>query len=84
VNRAEREFLVGFLDGERSSRSADDIASVRSMMDQRGSIQFARQYARALAEQAASAFDRAFGALPDSPDRRFLAEVVDFVVNRDL
>jgi geranylgeranyl diphosphate synthase type II len=84
VNRAEREFLVGFLDGERSSRSAEDIASVRSMMDQRGSIHFARQYARALAEQAASAFDRVFGALPDGPDRRFLVEVVDFVVNRNL
>jgi geranylgeranyl diphosphate synthase type II len=80
----EREFLVGFLDGDRSSRSLEHIASVRSLMDQRGSIEYARQYAHALAEQAAAAFDRAFGSLPDSLDRRFLAEVVDFVVNRDL
>jgi geranylgeranyl diphosphate synthase type II len=80
----EREFLTGFLDGHRSSRSVTDIASVRSLMSQRGSIDYARQYARALAEQATATFDRAFGSLPDSLDRRFLAEVVDFVVNRRL
>lgn len=81
---AERRFLIDFLDGDRSSRSIDDIAHVRTLMDQRGSIEYAREYARALAEQAASGFDRAFGSVADSLDRRFLAEVVDFVVTRNV
>ncbi|HEX6221503.1 MAG TPA: polyprenyl synthetase family protein [Acidimicrobiia bacterium] len=84
VEGPEKEFLVGFLDGGRESRSGDDTETVRAMMDESGSIEYAREYARALAEKAASSFDDAFGALPDSPDRRFLSEVVDFVVSRNL
>jgi geranylgeranyl diphosphate synthase type II len=81
---ADREFLVGFLDGGRETRSVDDVERVRAMMGERGSIDYAREFATALAEHAASAFDHAFGRLPDTPDRRFLSEVVDFVVNREL
>lgn len=81
---ADREYMVGFLDGDRSSRTGDEVAFVRSLMDQRGSIEYARRYAQELAEQAASSFDRAFGSVPDSLDRRFLSEVVDFVVARNL
>jgi len=84
VAGVEREFLTGFLEGERGSRSLEDIAGVRALMDRQGSIQYAQEYASALAEQAASAFQRAFGGLPDSPDRRFLSEVIDFVVTRNL
>jgi geranylgeranyl diphosphate synthase type II len=84
VAGVERGFLTGFLEGERGSRSLDDIARVRALMDRQGSIQYAQEYASALAEQAASAFGRAFGGLPDSPDRRFLSEVIDFVVTRNL
>jgi geranylgeranyl diphosphate synthase type II len=80
----ERELLAGFLQGGRETRSPERIAMVRAMMDDRGSIEYARHFALALAEQAAAAFERAFGGLPDSPHRRFLSEVVDFVVSRDL
>jgi hypothetical protein len=37
-----------------------------------------------LAEQAEEAFAKALDALPDTPDRRFLSGVVDYVVSRDL
>lgn len=84
VDPETRDFLVGFLSGDRAGRSPEDIARVRSLMEERGSIEFARQYARALAEKAAFVFDGAFGRLPDSPDRRFLEEVVEFVINREL
>jgi geranylgeranyl pyrophosphate synthase len=80
----DREFLVDFLRGDREDRSQDDVAAVRDMMTRHGSIEYGRQYARALAEQAESAFEAAFGSLPDTPDRRFLSGVVDFVISREL
>jgi geranylgeranyl diphosphate synthase type II len=80
----DREFLVDFLRGDREDRSEDDVAAVRDMMTRHGSIEYGRQYARALAEQAESAFEAAFGSLPDTPDRRFLSGVVDFVISREL
>jgi geranylgeranyl diphosphate synthase type II len=84
VRGKERDFLAGFLRGDRQSRSGVDIGAVRSLMEQRGSIDYARHYARAMADQASVSFERAFRSLPDSPDLRFISEVVDFVVTRQL
>lgn len=81
---SDREFLIEFLGRSRESRSSGDIATVGEMMRAQGSIEYGHQYALALADLAAEAFDKAFGSLPDSPDRRFLSETVDFVVSRDL
>ena len=80
----DREFLVDFLDGERKDRSKDEIERVRAMMDVHGSITYAERYTQALSEQAVSAFDQAFGELPDTSDRRFLSEAIEFVVSRNL
>ena len=81
---SDRDFLIDFLSRTRESRSPEDIAKVGEMMRARGSIEYGRQYALALADLASEAFEQAFGSLPDSPDRRFLSEAVDFVVSRDL
>jgi geranylgeranyl diphosphate synthase type II len=80
----ERDLLVRFLAGDRACRRGEEVAAVRSLMEQRGSIDYARHYASAMAEQALEAFDAAFGGLPESPDLRFLTEIVDFVVTRRL
>jgi geranylgeranyl diphosphate synthase type II len=84
VSESERRFLFAFLAGERDGRAPADIERVRAMMGDHGSIEYAREYARALADRASAAFDAAFGSLSDSPDRRFLADAVDFVVGREL
>ncbi|HEY6635100.1 MAG TPA: polyprenyl synthetase family protein, partial [Acidimicrobiia bacterium] len=84
VTGSEKVFLTDSLRRGRESVSVEDIATVREMMRAHGSIEYGRRYARTLAEQAAETFVRAFGSLPDSADRRFLSEAVDFVVSRDL
>lgn len=80
----DRVFLVDFLARDREDRTSTDIARVRRLMDEQGSLAYGREYALALADRAVAAFDRAFSSLPDSPDRRFLAESAEFVVNRQL
>ena len=81
---SDQIFLTDFMGRGRESRSPDDVAIVREMMRAQGSIEYGRQYALALAERAAETFHQAFGSLPDSADRRFLSQAVDFVVSRDL
>jgi geranylgeranyl diphosphate synthase type II len=81
---SDRVFLADFMGRSRESRSPEDVAMVREMMRAHGSTEYGRRYALALAERAAETFHQAFGSLPDSPDRRFLFEAVDFVVSRDL
>jgi geranylgeranyl diphosphate synthase type II len=81
---ANRGFVVDFLARGREARSAAEISRVRRMMDDAGSVDYGREYALALAERASEDFDLSFGSLPDSPHRRFLAESLEFVVNRRL
>lgn len=84
IDGPDREFLVDVLARERPGRSPEEIDRIRRLMDESGSVEYGRKFALALADRAMEAFPAAFGSLPDSPDRRFLAEAVEFVVARQL
>lgn len=78
----DRPTVVEFLNREQGDRSAAAVGVVRQLMDHYGSIEYTREYAIGLMKGAESAFDEAFGGLNDTPDKRFLSELVDFVVTR--
>lgn len=82
ASAADRGEVIGFLDRPREERGEAEIGHVRELMDRYGSLDFARSYAQGLTDGARSAFDETFGLLEDSPDRRFLGELLDFVVTR--
>jgi len=53
------------------------------MMYAHGSIGFAEEFGRGIARSASMAFEEAFGHLPDSPEKRFIADLADYMVERD-
>ena len=52
-------------------------------MEVYGCIDYALRFARALAGAALWEFDRLFGHLPDSRDKRFLRAMTRWVIERD-
>jgi geranylgeranyl diphosphate synthase type II len=48
-----------------------------------GSVAFADEFARGIARSAADAFEDAFSGVSDSPARRFVRDLVPFMVDRD-
>ena len=52
-------------------------------MERYGSIAFADEFARGIADSAAAAFEGAFAGVPDSPARRFVRDLVSYMVDRD-
>lgn len=58
----DAELVAEFLDGDRRTRSVEDAARVRALMDRYGSIAFAEAYASGVAQQATTAFESAFSA----------------------
>lgn len=66
--------------GDRSDVVVDDILA---LMHAHGSIAFAVEFARGIADSAATAFGEAFAAAPDSRARRFVADLVPYMVERD-
>ncbi len=63
-------------------RRAEDVNWVRGRMEARGSIEYARQVAHALAGAAQEECARLYAGLPDSSDRRFIEALPLWVLER--
>jgi len=79
---AERARLAEFLALPRRERTPVAVAWVRERMDAYGCIDYARQVAHGLAGAACHECTAAFGALPDSRDKRFIEALAIWVLER--
>ena len=73
-----------FLMAPRSERSRSDVDSLLALMHEHGSIEYARAFADGIRSKAAESFDDAFRLAPQSTHRRFLHEMVDFMLDRQV
>ena len=78
--RAQVERYLALAPAERSNGVREEILG---LMERHGSIAFAEEFARGIARSALVAFDDAFAEVPPSPARRFLREMVPYMVERD-
>lgn len=78
----ERAVLDEFLTLQRRDRTQDKVRWLAELMDRQGSIDYARTVAMGLAGAAEHEFDRAYGHLPASPDKEFLAGLIPWVFER--
>ena len=68
----------------RGERTRGDVSRVLLLMEEHGSIAFARRCSGFLAGAALSEFSRLFGACQDSADRRFINDLILYMIERDL
>ena len=80
---AEHQRVVEYVALEPAARSTDVTSGILALMQRHGSVAFADEFARGIARSAAHAFDEAFAGVPDSPARRFVRDLVDYMVDRD-
>ncbi len=83
-NSREKKLLRRFLAKPRADRSPGEVLWVYELMDKYRSIDYARLSARHLAGAALKEFVMAYGNLPDSDHKRFVAEIVLYMIERDL
>ncbi len=79
----ERRKLKRFLAKTREAREQKEVERVFDLMQEHGSIDFARKSARQLAGAALMEAVSSFRATPDSESKRFILDMVLYVVNRD-
>ncbi|WP_040496242.1 polyprenyl synthetase family protein [Ilumatobacter nonamiensis] len=83
ANRADREELVsGYLTESRQDRTPDQIRHVFDLMQQYGSIDYARDFARGIRAAAFDAFEEAFEAAQPGSDLDFLWGMTSFMLDR--
>jgi geranylgeranyl diphosphate synthase type II len=78
----ERRELTAFLGRERGSRSASQVAWVRSLIDRTRSMEYAREISYALAGAALHEFDKYFDSVRDCRDLSFIRSLLVWVAQR--
>jgi geranylgeranyl diphosphate synthase, type II len=79
----DRRAVALFLAMERQERTPDEVDTILELMRRYGSIEFAREFGLGIAKAAGDAFDDAFADVPDSPERRFVHELIGWMLERD-
>lgn len=82
ASAAERDRIGEFLALPRAQREAGEVAWLAERMEAVGALAHARRAAHALAGAALSEFETCYGSLPDSRDKRFVAELPRWVLER--
>lgn len=80
----EKTWLCDFLAQPRCERTDADVGRVFALMEKHGSIEFGRTCARFLAGAAMNEFAGTYCDLPDSVDKRFVRDIVLYMIERDL
>lgn len=80
----EKTRLQRFLATPRPDRSEDAVLWVYELMGRYESIDYARSSAHQLAGAALKEFVLAYGDLPASEDKRFIEDIVLYMIERDL
>ena len=70
-------------DGSGEPKSTDDVAFLRQLVDQRGSVEYARAAAVARARRARRTLDKLAEQLPETVHVAFLAGLISFVLERN-
>lgn len=76
---ADREIVDDYLLRDRADRSQDMVRTVRSLMDDYGSIDFTVQFAEGILDVAEDYFEHAFADATPGPDLDFLRSLVPYV-----
>jgi len=78
----DRERVTAYLRLPIEARDPGDAAWLRALMDRHGSIDYARDVARAMAWAATREFAHVFAGAPGSRDRDFLEGLITWVIER--
>lgn len=78
----EKIELQAILAQSREERTEDQVQWIFDQMMHYGSIAFGRQCARQFAGAALYEFQKAYGHLPESDDKRFILEMVLYMIER--
>ncbi len=79
----ERRRLKAYLAAPRTARTETDARWLLALMERHGAIAHAKAAARQLAGAAMFEAARTLGPVPDGPARRFIHDLVRYVVTRD-
>jgi geranylgeranyl diphosphate synthase type II len=80
----EKERLKAFLSKPRTQRLPREVASIYSLLDSHGSIEYARQVAREFVDAARHELEDVYGGAPGNADVDFMRSMIEYMVQREV
>lgn len=80
----EKSKITTFLSLPREKRGAEEVRWVYSLMEKYDCIDYARAVAHELANESLKAFDAAYSNAPDSEDKQFIKDIIQYMIEREL
>jgi geranylgeranyl diphosphate synthase type II len=84
LDASEAARVATYLGQPRAARSMRDTRWILDLMRLRGSLDHARKVTRQLAGAALYEFTQAFRDVPESDEKKFLNQVISYMVSRDV
>jgi geranylgeranyl diphosphate synthase type II len=84
LDREESTRLADYLGQPRAGRSIRETRWILDLMRSRGSLDHGRSAAKQLAGATLYEFTQAFGDVPESDEKKFLQQVISYMVNREV
>jgi geranylgeranyl diphosphate synthase type II len=78
----DRRWVRSYLSRGTAARQPEETLRLLDLMLTYGSVCFASEFASGVARRAQAAMDDAFAGLPDTPAKRFVRDLVPFMVER--
>ncbi|HMC04297.1 MAG TPA: polyprenyl synthetase family protein [Actinomycetota bacterium] len=82
ADEPDRRWVRSYLARSAAARRPEEAVRLFELMVSYGSIVFASEFASGVARRAQAAMDYAFAGLPDTPAKRFVRDLVPFMVER--
>jgi geranylgeranyl diphosphate synthase, type II len=80
----QRERVIQIFSKDRSEKTAGEVEYVLDLMHEHGCLEYARSVSISFAQRAMAIFQRDMKRLPDSPDKRFIEHIINYVIRRDI
>ena len=82
VKAKDRDRVITILRKNRSEKTLEDIRSIINLMEKYGSLEYGRNLAEKLADEAKTLFNKNLSFLSHQPARDQLIAGIDFILNR--
>ena len=82
-SRTDRNRVIEIISQERTEKHRDEIKEVIDLMKRYGSLQYAQQRAKTLAQKAYTQFNETFGYLPRSEAKDNFLHLIHFLIERE-
>ncbi len=79
---SDGRWLEAYLARDPDQRHPEEATHILTLMTTYGSIAFASEFASGVAKSALASMEVAFAGLADTPARRFIAELVPYMIDR--